>query len=95
MLEIQKSGDETSSRKIGLDIRKHASSKVGQDQVPGGVSVLCWYATPVAYVLWKPCTIWYKVKFGNKVQISNGKKIGVMSYQWRVSLYVVIIQNVV
>ena len=38
-------------------IRAHASPKVGQDQVSGGVSVLCWHAAPIAYVLWKPCTI--------------------------------------
>ena len=57
MFEIQKSGDKTSSGEIGLDIRTHASPKVGQDQVSGGVSVLCWHAAPVAYVLWKPCTI--------------------------------------
>ena len=25
--------------------------KVGQDQVSGGVSVLCWHAAPVAFVL--------------------------------------------
>ena len=75
MFEIQKSGDKTSSGEIGLDIRTHASPKVGQDQVSGGVSVLCWHAAPVAYVLWKPCTIRLKVKFGNKVQISNGQKL--------------------
>ena len=57
VFEIQKSGDKTSSGEIGLEIRKHASPKVGQDQVSGGVSVLCWHAAPVAYVLWKPCTI--------------------------------------
>ena len=57
MFEIQKSGDKTSSGEIGLDIRTYASPKVGQDQVSGGVSVLCWHAAPVAYVLWKPCTI--------------------------------------
>ena len=57
MFEIQKSGDKTSSGEIGLDIRTHASPNVGQDHVSGGVSVLCWHATPVAYVLWKPCTI--------------------------------------
>ena len=39
MLEIQMSGDKTSSGGIGLDIRTHASPKVGQDQVSGGVSV--------------------------------------------------------
>ena len=53
MFEIQKSGDRTSSGEIGLDIRTHASPKVGQDQVSGGVSVLCWHAAPVAYVLSK------------------------------------------
>ena len=57
VFEIQKSGDKTSLGEIGLDIRTHASPKVGQDQVSGGVSVLCWHAAPVAYVLWKPCTI--------------------------------------
>ena len=31
MFEIQKSGDKTSSGEIGLDIRTHASPKVGQD----------------------------------------------------------------
>ena len=51
MFEIQKSGDKTSSGEIGLDIRTHASPKVGQDQVSGGVSVLCWHAAPVAYVM--------------------------------------------
>ena len=54
---MQKSGDMTSSGEIGLDIRTHASPNVGHDQVSGGVSVLCWHAAPVAYVLWKPCTI--------------------------------------
>ena len=57
IFEIQKSGDKTSPGEIGLDIRTHASPKVGQDLVSGGVSVLCWHAAPVAYVLWKPCTI--------------------------------------
>ena len=57
MFEIQKSGDKTRTGEIGLDIRTHASPKLGQDQVSGGVSVLCWHAAPVAYVLWKPCTI--------------------------------------
>ena len=40
VFEIQRSGDKTSSGEIGLDIRTHASPKVGQDQVSGGVSVL-------------------------------------------------------
>ena len=36
MFEIQRTGDKTSSGEIGLDIRTHASPKVGQDQVSGG-----------------------------------------------------------
>ena len=51
VFEIQKSGDKTSSGEIGLDIRTHASPKVGQDQVSGGVSVLCWHAAPVIIFL--------------------------------------------
>ena len=57
VFETQRSGDKTSLGEIGLDIRTHASPKVGQDQVSGGVSVLCWHAAPVAYVLWKSCAI--------------------------------------
>ena len=49
MFEIQKSGDKTSSREIDLDIRAHASPKLEQDQVSGGVSVLCLHAAPVTY----------------------------------------------
>ena len=47
VFEFQKSGDKTSSGEIGVDIRTHASPKVGQDQVSGGVSVPCRHATPV------------------------------------------------
>ena len=57
MFETQKSRNKTSSGEIGLDIRTHANPKVGQDQVSGGVSVLCKHAAPVANILWKPCTI--------------------------------------
>ena len=51
MFEIQKSEDKTSSGEIGLDIRTHTSPKVGQDQVSGGVSVLCWHAAPVSKMM--------------------------------------------
>ena len=57
MFETQKSGNKTSSGEIGLNIRTHASPKVGEDQVSEGVSVLCWRAAPVANILWKPPTI--------------------------------------
>ena len=57
MFETQKSGNKTSSRDIGLNIKTFAIPKVGQDQMSGGVSVLCWHAAPVANVLWKPLAI--------------------------------------
>ena len=53
MFEIQKSGNKTSSGEIGLDIRTHASPKVGQDQVSGGVSAPYRHVTPIADALWK------------------------------------------
>ena len=57
MFETQKSRNKTSSGDIGLNIRTLASPKPGQDQVSGGVSVLCWHAAPVANVQWKPLAI--------------------------------------
>ena len=96
MFETQESRDKTSSGEIGLDIRTHASPKVGQDQVFGGVSVLCWHAVPVANVLWKPraITVGKKSKLVIRSRSVTGSKNGEMSDQWRVSLYLVIIQNV-
>ena len=64
VFEIQKSGDKTSSGEIGLDIRTHASPKVGQDQVSGWVSVPCRHATPIADVPWIP--IFSDVKFSKE-----------------------------
>ena len=49
--KLKRSVDMTSSGKNGLNIRTNASpglSQIGQDQVSGGVSVLCWLAAPVA-----------------------------------------------
>ena len=72
MFEIRKPGDKTSSGEIGLDIRTHASPKVGQDQVSGGVIVLCWYAAPVAVSSWKP--IFSNVNF-SRVKSRKGSQI--------------------
>ena len=43
-----KSENMTSSNENGLNIKTNASPKMGQDQVSGGVSVLCLLAAPVA-----------------------------------------------
>ena len=58
----------------GLKMKNICKSQKGQDQVSRGVSVLCWHAAPVGNVLWKPLVIRLKVKFGNKVKISNRVK---------------------
>ena len=86
MFETQKSGNKTSSGEIGLNIRTLASPKVGQDQVSGGVSVLCWHATPVAMFYGDLMLLG---KMSNSVIRSRsviGSKMGVMPDQWRVSM---------
>ena len=65
---------ETRNVQERLVIRTPASPDMGQEQVSRGASVLCWHAVPVANVLWKPIAIRLKVKFGNKVQISDSVK---------------------
>ena len=88
-----KSGNKTSSGEIGLNIRTHASPKVVQDQASRGVSVLCWHAASVANVICKPRTIRKKSNSVIRSRSITESTIGVMSDQWRVSLYMVILQN--
>ena len=57
MFETHKSGNKTSSGDIDLNIKTYANPEVGQDQVSGGVSVICWHVAPVANAPWKPYTI--------------------------------------
>ena len=57
IFETQKSGNKASSGEIGLNFRTYASPKVWQDQVYGGVSVLCLHTEPVTNVIWKPRAI--------------------------------------
>ena len=44
---------------------------MGQDQVSGGVSVLCWLAAPVAMFYGNLPKFDNKVKIGNKVQFGD------------------------
>ena len=74
-----KSGNKTSSGEIGLDIRTHASPKVGQDQVSGGVSVLCLHAAPVAkfetsLVSFYSVNNLYRIKFQHGVKFQKKGK---------------------
>ena len=45
--------------------------QMGQDQVSGGVSVLCWLAAPVAMFYGNLPKFGNKVKIGNKVQFGD------------------------
>ena len=85
MSETQKSGNKTSSGEIGLHIRTHASPKVGQDQVSGGVSVPRRHATPVADARWKPIfgEMSDSAKMSRPVVMSQ---TGIMSNRYGVSL---------
>ena len=44
---------------------------MGQDQVSGGVIVLCWLTAPVAMFYGNLPKFGNKVKIGNKVQFGN------------------------
>ena len=66
---------------------------MGQDHAPGGVSVLCWLAAPVAKVCGNLPELGNNVKNGNKVQFATRSRFSEMSDQWRVSLYMIMSQN--
>ena len=53
MFETQKSENKSKSGEMSINIRTHASPKVGQDQVFRGVSLLCLHAVSDANVQWK------------------------------------------
>ena len=80
----------TSSGKNGLNIRK---SQMGQDQVSGGVSVLCWLAAPVAMSYGNLQNLVTKSKSVRKSSSVISSQIGVMSDQLSVSFYMVMSQN--
>ena len=65
MFETQKVRRHDKFRKEWSQHKTKCKSEMGQDQVSGGVSVLCWLATPVAMFYGNLS------KFGNKVKIDN------------------------
>ena len=84
----------TSSGQNGLNIRTNASLEWDQDQMSGGVSVLCWLATPVAMFYGNLQNSVIRSKSVLKSSSVISSQIGVMSDQLRVSLYMVMSQNV-
>ena len=67
---------------------------MGQDQVSGGVSVLCWLAAPVAMFYGNLQNLVIRSKSVIKSSSVISSQIGVMSDQLRVSLYMVMSKNV-
>ena len=84
--------DMTSSGKNGLNIRRNAIPL--QDQVSGGVSVLCWLDAPVAMFYGNLQNLVIKSKSVIKSSSVISSQIGVMSDQFSVSFYMVMSQNV-
>ena len=68
---------------------------MGQDQVSGGVSVLCWLAAPVAIFYGNLQNLVIRSKLVIRSSSVISSQIGVMSDQLRVSLYMVMSQNVI
>ena len=68
--------------------------QMGQDQVSGGVSVHCWLAAPIAMSYGNLQNLVIRSKWVIKSSSVISSQIGVMSDQLRVSLYMVMSQNV-
>ena len=67
---------------------------MGPDQLYGGVSVLCWLAAPVAMFYGNLQNLVMRSKSVIKSSSVISSQIGVVSDQFRVSLYMVMSQNV-
>ena len=66
---------------------------MGQEQVSGGVSVLCWLAAPVAMFYGNLQNLVIRSKSIIKSSSVISSQVGVKSDQLRVSLYTVMSQN--
>ena len=85
----------TSSGKNGLNIRTNASPKWDRTRCPEEfTSVLCWLAAPVAMFYGNLQNLVIRSKSVIKSSSIISSQIGVMSDQLRVSLYMVMSQNV-
>ena len=92
MFETHKVRRHDKFRKEWSQHKNKCKSQMGQDQVSGGVSVLCWLAAPVAMFYGNLMVIRSKTVIKSSSVISS--QIGVMSDQLRVSLYTIMSQNV-
>ena len=81
-------------RKEWYHHKNKCKSQMGNNQVSGGVSVLCWLAAPVAMFYGNLQNMVITSKSVIKSSSFISLQIGVMSDQLRVSLYMVMSQNV-
>ena len=89
MFETQKVRRHDKFRKEWSQHKNKCKSQMGQDQVSGGVSVLCWLAAPVAMFYENLQNLVIRSKSVIKSSSVISSQIGVMSDQLRVSLYMV------
>ena len=87
MIETQKVRRYDKFRKEWSQHKNKCKSQTGQDQVSGGVSVLCWLAAPVAMFYGNLQNSVIRSKSVLKSSLIISSQIGVMSDQLRVSLY--------
>ena len=92
MFKTQKVGRHDKFRKEWS--QNKCKSQMGQEQVSGGVSVLCWLVAPVAMLYGNLQNLAIRLKSVIKSSSVISSQIGVMSDQLRVSLYMVMSQNV-
>ena len=92
--KLKKSVDMTSSGKNGLNIKTNASPKWDRTKCPGGASVLCWLAAPVATPHGNLKNLVIRSKSVIKSSSVIRSQTCVMSDQLMVSLYMVMSQNV-
>ena len=71
MFETQKVRRHDTFRKELYQHKNKCKSQMGQDQVSGGVSVLCWLTTPYAMSYGNLPKFVNKVQIGNKVQFGD------------------------
>ena len=86
MSETQKVRRHDKFRKEWSQHQNKCKFQMGQDQVSGGISVLCWLAEPVAMFYGNLQNLVIRSKSVIKSSSVICSKIGVMSDQLRVSL---------
>ena len=81
-------------RKDWSQHKNKCKSQMGQGQGSGGVSIFCWLATHVAMFYGNLLNLVIRSKSIIRSSLVISSQIGVMSDQLRVSLYMVMSQNV-